>query len=706
MKFRAGILNIIVAVLVIEVTTAVMYYSAQNIIQTTMEKVVMREMNAIYLCIRNKLAQVEVTINNMSWVVSEDLSQPDSLLIVTRQLVEHNPTILGSSISCIPDYFPEKGRWYEPYSVRRSDGTIESMQLGSARHDYTKAEFFTAPIEKGSGHWCEPYMDRDGAKAKVTTYSVPVRNGDGKIVAVIDADISLHWLKDIMNQEKAYKSMQRFLVTGNYNLLAGEDSQIYRAALEHLKADDDKKGYVELYDEHGDKKHVYFTPVGGLTKWMLISVLDDDDVYKKLRTIRQSLLLSLMIGLFFAGFIIYRSSRNMGHLRKVKAEKERIGVELRVASRIQQSMLPPEEFSDEGLALRGYLKPAREVGGDLYDYFIRDGKLFFCIGDVSGKGTASAMLMAVTRALFRSASAHESNPAHIMQSINETICQGNKSNMFVTIFIGVLDLPTGHLRYCDAGHDAPFLMHNSQCIMLNCNPNLPIGVFDDVKYGIQENHLQPDSTIFLYTDGLTEAMNCQHEQFGMQNMVSALTSSMEQKESPKNMLKTVTQKVHEFVQDAEQSDDLTMLVINYTPKKCENIQTETLVIKNDIHEMTRFGSFMKSVIEKMNIEKTLANKLRLAVEEAVVNVISYAYPADTEGSIDIRMMNDGNVLRFMIIDSGVAFDPTTKEKVDTTLSVEDRQIGGLGILLVRELMDSINYERIEKKNVLTLTKNL
>ena len=242
--------------------------------------------------------------------------------------------------------------------------------------------------------------------------------------------------------------------------------------------------------------------------------------------------------------------------------------------------------------------------------------------------------------------------------------------------------------------------------MLNCNPNLPIGVFDDVKYGVQENHLQPDSTIFLYTDGLTEAMNCQHEQFGMQNMVSALTSSMEQKESPKNMLKTVTQKVHEFVQDAEQSDDLTMLVINYTPKKCENIQTETLVIKNDIHEMTRFGSFMKSVIEKINIEKTLANKLRLAVEEAVVNVISYAYPAGTEGSIDIRMLNDGNVLRFMIIDSGVAFDPTTKEKVDTTLSVEDRQIGGLGILLVRELMDSINYERIEKKNVLTLTKNL
>lgn len=134
--------------------------------------------------------------------------------------------------------------------------------------------------------------------------------------------------------------------------------------------------------------------------------------------------------------------------------------------------------------------------------------------------------------------------------------------------------------------------------------------------------------------------------------------------------------------------------------------TETLTIKNDVHEVKRFSEFIKSAIEKLNVDTSLARQLRLAVEEAVVNVIEYAYPIDSEGDIIINMMYDGNTLRFQIIDTGVAFDPTTKQRTDTTLSAEDRQIGGLGILLVRELMDSINYERIDGKNILTLIKNI
>ena len=385
-RHHLPLIVIIVAALLLELTTGVMYYSSQNIIHRTVERLVQREMDAIYLRIRNQLAQVEITLGNMAWVATDDLAEPDSLMTITRQLVEHNPDILGCGVSCIPYLYQQKGYWYEPYSVRRADGTIESMALGSASHDYTKKEFYTTPIAKGSGHWCEPYLDNDGAKAKVTTYGVPVRDGNGKIVAVIDADISLGWLYDIINEEKAYKSTQRFLVTGNYNLLVGDDCPIYRMALEQLKADDDKKGVCTMDDEQGNKKHVYFTPVGGKTDWMLINVLDDNDVFKKLRMIRLTLLTPLMIGLLFAGFIIYRTSRNLQRLRKAYDEKNRISGELRVANRIQQNMLPKEEVRGEWLEVRGSLVPAKEVGGDLYDYFVRDEKLFFCIGDVSGKG--------------------------------------------------------------------------------------------------------------------------------------------------------------------------------------------------------------------------------------------------------------------------------------------------------------------------------
>ena len=216
--------------------------------------------------------------------------------------------------------------------------------------------------------------------------------------------------------------------------------------------------------------------------------------------------------------------------------------------------------------------------------------------------------------------------------------------------------------------------------------------------------MTPDSTIFLYTDGLTEAMNFKHKQFGIKRVEEVLAASSQL--LPQQLLETITNKVHEFVGDAEQSDDLTMLAIHYTPKHFESTLTETLLIKNDVHEVTKFSTFMKSVMEKLDIEKSLARQLRLAVEEAVVNVIDYAYPAGQEGDIEIHIMFDGKTLKTIIIDSGVAFDPTAKEKADTSLSAQDRQIGGLGILLVRELMDAINYERENGKNVLTLIKNI
>ena len=199
-------------------------------------------------------------------------------------------------------------------------------------------------------------------------------------------------------------------------------------------------------------------------------------------------------------------------------------------------------------------------------------------------------------------------------------------------------------------------------------------------------------------------MNKEHKQFGMERVRNELASCSAQR--PRDVLETIMQKVHVFVKDAEQSDDLTMLVIRYTPQSFESVFTDTLVLKNDIREIGKLGDFQKSVYTKINLDTSLVNKLRLAVEEAVVNVIDYAYPIGKEGEITIRMMYNGQRLKILIIDAGVPFDPTAKERVDTTLSAEERQIGGLGILLVRELMDSINYEREEGKNILTLIKDL
>jgi sigma-B regulation protein RsbU (phosphoserine phosphatase) len=703
-KTHTGLTVIIVAALMLELTSAIMYYEAHNILQRMVERLMERENNALYLCIRNKLAEVEVTLDNIAWVVTDDLANPDSLTRATYQMAEHNPAILGCCIACIPDYFPQKGHWFEPYSIRRTDGSIETMQLGSASHDYTKSEFFTAPIATGNSHWSEPYLDPDGAKAVVTSYSAPVRDADGKIVAVVSADISLGWLHQEINQSKAYPSTQRFLITGQHHLLAGDDNQLLKTVLEHLRSDGDKKGYIVLKDEHGHQKHVLYTPVGGKTNWLLINALDDVDVLGKLRSVRLNLLLMALAGLLLIGFIVWRSKRNLERLREVNAEKDRISSELRVASQIQQSMLPSNHLKLGDVDIFGSLVPAREVGGDLYDFFVRDEKLFFCIGDVSGKGTPSAMLMAGTRSFFRAFSGHENNPALIMQYINESACQGNDTNMFVTMFVGVLDLPTGHLRYCNAGHDVPMILANGHLTSLDAKPFLPVGLFEEVKYDMTETYMQPDSTLFLYTDGLTEAKNSERKQFGIKRVEEVLATCTDM--HPQELLETIGKAVRGFVGDAEQSDDLTMLAIHYTPQQYESTLNETLTLTNDVREVAKLSSFQKSFYEKMNLETSLARQLRLAVEEAVVNVIEYAYPHGTEGNVGITMMFDGHRLKVVIDDSGVAFDPTAEKKVDTTLSAEERRVGGLGIHLVRELMDSINYERVNGHNILTLRKQI
>ncbi len=554
---------VIIAAVLLELTMATMYYSAQSIIRNTMQKLVEREMDAIFLSICNKFTEVEVTLDNMAWAVSDDLVHPDSLLRATYQLIEHNPSILGSSATCIPYFFPQKGRWYEAYSVRREDGTIESMQLGSADHDYTKMEFYKVPIANGSGHWTLPYLDDDGAMGKIITYGVPVRNGKGDIVAVFDADIPYDWLVDLLDDEKNYESTQRFLVSGSGKLVAGEDNEVLHRVLEMMADDEDNQGYEEFEDGHGENMHAFFHPIGGKTDWVLISVLNDSEVFGKLLQVRITLLSLVVMGLLLMGFVIYRTSRDQEHLQEVNAEKERIGGELLVASQIQQSMLPNHHYCQDDVEIDGSLVPAREIGGDLYDYYIRDEKLFFCIGDVSGKGAPAAMVMSAVHTLFRAISAREDNPASMMQSINETFCHNSENNLFVTLFIGVLDLPTGHLCYCNAGHDTPIVLEEGKICSVCANPHLPVGVFDDVKYEVQEIQIKPDSTIFLYTDGLTEARNAARKMFGRGRVETILEQCTAL--CPKDILTRVTDAVHNYVMDAEQSDDLTLLAIHYTP---------------------------------------------------------------------------------------------------------------------------------------------
>ena len=401
--------------------------------------------------------------------------------------------------------------------------------------------------------------------------------------------------------------------------------------------------------------------------------------------------------------------RYIDELKDTTAEKASIESELQVASGIQMGMLPkdfPTSQERDDVQLYASLTPAKDVGGDLFDFYIRDEKLFFCIGDVSGKGVPASLFMAVTRSVFRTVSAHESMPDRIVATLNATMADMNETNMFVTLFVGVLDLPTGRMRYCNAGHDAPLLVGQGVG-MLPCDPNIPAGFMPSWKYTLQETQIFTGTTIFLFTDGLTEAEDATHALFKMERVNEVAKQALaNHQEEPRQLIAVMTDAVHQFVGDAEQSDDLTMMAIQYIKKPRDVRFSKRIILPNDTKEVPTLAAFVDEVCEAVGFDAALTMKMNLAIEEAVVNVMEYAYPRSTHGDITVEAQANDVRLKFTIIDSGTHFDPTAQADVDTTLSAEDRPIGGLGIHIVRQYMDSINYERISGHNVLTLRKKL
>ncbi len=560
LKRNLGLTAIIAAALLLEIISGVMGYINHAVIQDTMENLVDQEMNAIFYRIRNQLSKVEVTLNNMAWVVSDELAEADSMFVTTYRMVENNPAILGGTISFIPNYYPQKGYWFEPYAVRRTtpDGrvTIETIQLGSASHDYTKSEFFTVPIAQNCGHWSEPYLDADGAKAMVTTYGTPVHDRRGETVAVVDADLSLEWLDKVIAEEKTYQSTNRFLVTGSHNLLAGEDGPELQAALKLLKTTGNKESYHKVKNEEGKKQHVFFQPVGGMTDWVLITVLDDSDVFGKLRKIRLMLYVLTGIGLLFLGFIVYRTSRNLEKLRRVNAAKERIESELRIARDIQMSMVPGVFPQHEGLDMYAEMNPAKEVGGDLYSYVMQGNMLYFCVGDVSGKGVPASLFMAQSARLFRTLAAEGMMPADIAVRMNNELAENNDQGMFVTMFMGLLHLDTGRLDYCNCGHNPPVI--DGQFLKMQYD-NQPLGLWEDDPFEGESIADIRGKQLLVYTDGLNEAENKQMELLGNKRLLELMadTSRLDSHQVI-DMLKSA---VEEHRAGAEPNDDLTLMCI-------------------------------------------------------------------------------------------------------------------------------------------------
>ena len=721
MKKRKGLLIIITAALLLELLSCVQYYYTHRLLEDELEKHAEMELTMKAVLIKNTLNSAEDILKNHIWDIRENLSQSDSVIEAVGRMIKLSRCLQGGAVGFEPYYYPEKGRLFEPYARKEGDSIVKK-QIGGENHNYLDGIFYQQAIKENKEIWIKPYEDKEGAQTMVITYVSPLYDKSKTLAGVAGIDVSLEWLRDTINYRHIYPSSFVMLLTEDGKpIILPSEKQVSSENTSHVinlindstvareRSQSGRSTIIYFNDDQRDGT-IFYANMKGQPQWQIAVVCYDDEVYASLVQLRLWFLLLMVVAFGILIYMIASFAQGEKELYEKTMEQERITGELRIANRIQQALLPADDSTMKGItdiSVDGRLIPAKAVGGDLYNAFVRDDKLFFCIGDVSGKGIPAALIMAITQVLFRHIASQESNPAHIMSHLNKSACRNNKANIFATLFIGVLDIPTGHLRYCNAGHEIPIMYHlqwSPKHQLIEAKPNLPIGIFHDFNYEMQKMVMEPGSTLFLYTDGLTEARNAEHQLFGRERVLKMMADISTA--APTQMINAVIAQVEHYTKDAEQSDDLTLLAIHFSPVKEQYLLVEELTLQNDVKEVTKLSAFIKQVMGRLNIEKPIANKLRLALEEAVVNVIEYAYPAGTTGEVNIRVTFNGHRLRFIIKDSGVAFDPTEASIADTTLSAKERRVGGLGILLVRELMDSINYERTDGKNVLTLTKNI
>ena len=712
---------VIIAIVTLEVTSLIQHYYIRQNIREEATRRAEGQMEETNLKITDVMNQVETAVRNSVWAVRRLLDNPDTLAYLTSRIVETNDFISGSAVAFVENYYPDKGRMHAPYSFRQDD-KILSSQLGTESYNYLEKEWFTGPLESKAGYWSEPYFDSGGGKMFMTTYSVPVTDNDGAVVAVLTADVSLDWLTGLVAGLEGYPGAFSLLISRKGQFMVCPVPSLVmqntvQEAAENIPGDVESLRSIarsmlagergsEVVDYRGEKVYIFYAPVER-AGWSMAIVIPYDEIFADFHRVRLKVLLLQILGILLLLFILVSSARSQLRLRDVTEKKGRIEGELRIARNIQMAMLPktfPTYPESKYVDMAGEIVPAKEVGGDLYDFFIRDEKLYFCIGDVSGKGVPASLVMAVTRSLFRSVSSHEKSPRQIVSQMNESMSKTNENNMFVTFFMGVLDLGTGYLRYCNAGHNAPVRMGLGEAAPLDVVPNLPLGIQSDAQFQEQETRLATGEGLFLYTDGLTEAENAAHVLFGEQRMLQAV--GMHAAEKASIQLKSMAAQVKGHIHGYDPSDDLTMLVLRYTnPEPLARVERH-LVLHNDVKEIPRLAEFMKVLASDVKMAPTLALNLNLALEEVVSNVILYAYPPGSAGLVDVEAIVRDEKLDFVVTDAGIPFDPTSVGRPDLTLGVNERPVGGLGIYLVRTIMDQVSYARVDGKNVLSMTKKL
>jgi len=413
----------------------------------------------------------------------------------------------------------------------------------------------------------------------------------------------------------------------------------------------------------------------------------------------------------FACIQISQSGRKMLEKQiEITKKGSRIETELNLANSIQKNMLPsifPPFPEHEEIDIYASMTPAKEVGGDFYDMFLVDDKhLVINIADVSGKGIPAALFMMIAKTLIKNTSEMEDEVNNIFNKVNNMLCNGNKIELFVTSWLGILNLDNGKLDFVNAGHNPPlyFSSKKGRYEFLRTEPNMVLASIENIMYEKHEMYMEPGDRIFLYTDGIVEATNANNDLYGEDRLQLFLNNNL--KFSAKENIEGLKNDINKFVGKKEQFDDITMLELNYKNKKENNEVNIERVFNAEVNELTKVQEFLKDELKNIGFRKNDINQVLLVSEEIFINIAKYAYKGKV-GNCNIKIHVDNeNVLVCTFEDSGTPFNPLKRNDPDFNVSVEERNVGGLGIYMLKNIMDNIEYKYEDNKNILKITKKM
>ena len=613
----------------------------------------------------------------------------DELYDLLESVLWHFPALYCCYITYLPECSPTPGQWCCPTAFRVNEDSV-ILYDAKDRIPYEQRNWYVSALKSDEGHWSLPYNDGTHADP-VFTYSQKVYDNQGKLVGVAGADYTLLWTKQLLEDIKPYDDAvcQLFSTDGTLIVGSGDTTRM--------------------------RDMIVLEKVLSPTNMRLVIYVPKYHIRDGIAGISLITLSVLLSGILLLGFMLYNLKKERDAFTRMEMSSKVMEKELQIAHDIQMGMLPGKSEwrkaigETEDVQLEATLLPMREVGGDLYDFCREKDKLWFIIGDVSGKGVPAAMFMSAAVNLFRAAGVRACSPRQIMEEMNAVLSENNPSMTFVTAFVGCLRIPTGELLYCNAGHCVPLIVNSrmhptaqacgdpGQSIVesLPIEPNIPLGFDGKYKFVEQGTLLGEGDTVVLYTDGITEARNAERRMLGMERWSRIV-------ERGKWKVESLLGEVSAFIGQAEQTDDITLMTVR---KTCA-VEPFCLRVENKIDRWPQMRAALHDYGLCAGMEPRALKKTEVAIEEAVVNIVNYS---DAEWmEIEVKGLTDEGVngLEVTLRDNGVKFDPTQQAEVDTDLTSAERQVGGLGITLLRKIADEVRYSRENDINTLTILKNI